>query len=100
VRGAAKAQAALNDARRWLLQPGSGAYGRARWHALRDAADNLADLPYKGAPVPHQPGLRQLVVSGYRLLYRVEPDTGDSETGDSETAGDIAVLALFGPGQQ
>jgi len=41
-----------------------------------------------------------LVVSGYRLLYRVEPDTGDSETGDSETAGDIAVLALFGPGQQ
>ena len=90
----AEARLALADSQRWLLQAGSGAQGRARWLAIRAAADTLADLPYKGTAVPGRPGLRQLVVSDHRLLYRVQPDTGSSET-----AGDI-VLTLFGPGQR
>ena len=90
----AEARLALVDAQRWLLQAGSGAQDRARWLAIR-AAGTLADLPYKGTAVPGRPGLRQLVVSDHRLLFRVQPDTGSSET-----AGDIIVLTLFGPGQR
>lgn len=38
--------------------------------------------------------LRQLVVSGYRVIYRVDHDTGEGST-----AGDVRILALFGPGE-
>jgi hypothetical protein len=31
---------------------------------------------------------------GYRVLYRLDPDTGSNDT-----AGDIRVLRVFGPGQ-
>lgn len=85
---------AFRDARRWLTQPGSGKAGRARWEALRDHRRQLQAFPYIGAPDPEQPGLRRFVVSGYRLIYRVDPDTGDGAT-----AGDVRVLALRGPGQ-
>lgn len=84
------ARADLNDARRWLLQPGSGAQGRARWIALRDAPGALVELPYKGAPAPEQPRLRQLVVSEYRVIYRVQPDTGHSGT-----AGNTRILSTL-----
>jgi len=35
-----------------------------------------------------------MVVSGYRVIYRVDPDTGADAT-----AGDVTVLAVFGPGE-
>ena len=30
----------------------------------------------------------------HRIVYRVDPDTGESST-----AGDVRILAVFGPGQ-
>jgi hypothetical protein len=38
--------------------------------------------------------VRQIVVSGYRLIYLIEHDTGDPGT-----AGDIQLLAVLAPGQ-
>ncbi len=85
---------ALRQARAWLTQTGSGPNGRARWEALRDSRKRLRTYPYLGAPIEGWPGRYQLVVSEYRIIYRVDPDTGESAT-----AGDIRVLAVFGPGQ-
>ena len=81
-------------ARLWLLQPGSGPAGLRRWEALREARRRLRDHPYLGTPSADHPGLRQLVVAEHRLIYRLVPDTGDAGT-----AGDVLILALFGPGQ-
>jgi plasmid stabilization system protein ParE len=55
----------------------------------------LRQYPYLGAESAEIPGHRQIVVSGYRIIYQVNPDTGDSAT-----AGDIRVVAIFGPGQE
>ena len=41
------------------------------------------------------PGVRELpCAGGYRVLYRVLPDTGFNET-----AGEVRILRVFGPGQ-
>ena len=85
---------ALRQARAWLLQKGSGTRGQARWTALRGGLKGLRIYPYLGAPIAGQPGRYQLVISEHRVIYRVEPDTGESAT-----AGDVRVLAVFGPGQ-
>lgn len=84
----------LDHAREWLTQPGSGNRGRARWNALQDSRRELRRFPYLGPLSERYPGLRQLVVSGYRVIYLVDPDTGDSAT-----AGDILIVAVLGPGQ-
>lgn len=94
VRLTLEAEAGFASARRWLLQPGSGSQGKARWDALRAATRTLAEAPYRGAAAPGDPGLRQVIISGHRLLYRVFPDTGQTAT-----VGDVTVIALFGPGQ-
>lgn len=85
---------ALRQARAWLTQKGSGPNGRARWEALRDSRRRLRTYPYLGASIEGRPGRYQLVVSEHRVIYRVDPDTGESVT-----AGDIRVVAVFGPGQ-
>ncbi len=85
---------ALRQARAWLTQKGSGPRGLARWTALRDSRKKLRTFPYLGVAIEGRPGRYQIVVSDHRLIYRIEPDTGDSVT-----AGDILVLAVFGPGQ-
>ena len=94
VRTAPEAALALAAARRWLLQPGSGITGARRWNALRVARRSLRDHPYLGGESDEHPNHRQLVVSGYRLIYHLDPDTGDSAT-----AGDVRIVAVFGPGQ-
>jgi plasmid stabilization system protein ParE len=68
---------------RWQTQPGSGAAAirRLKQHPCR-------------YPVGQHPGVRELPSEGYRVMYRVVPDTGRDET-----AGDIRVLRAFGPGQ-
>ena len=85
---------ALRQARLWLTQTGLGPQGLARWLSLRDSRRRLVEYPYLGAPVDGHKGRYQIVVSEHRLIYRIDPDTGDSAT-----AGDIRVLAVFGPGQ-
>jgi plasmid stabilization system protein ParE len=84
----------LRDARRWLLQPGSGPDARRRWEALKEVPRGLLDHPYRGRASADHPGYRELAVSGYRLLYQVRPDTGDAAT-----AGDVEIVRVFGPGQ-
>ncbi len=91
---APQARNALADARKWLLQPGSGPAGRAKWIALRDAPKLLLLDPCKGARYADLEGMRQYVVAGHRILYELRPDTGDSTT-----AGDVYVLLVLGPGK-
>ena len=82
-------------ARKWLLQPGSGVGGRGRWNHLRAVKRQLRDWPYIGPESPEHPGGRYFVCEGHFIVYRVDPDTGDSAT-----AGDVIILTVFGPGQK
>ena len=93
---APEAARALAAARVWLTQPGSGFRGRRRWEKLLNAPGRLRAFPYSGERAEH-PGHYVLVEpeSGYRLIYTIDPDTRDSGT-----AGDIRIVAVFGPGQQ
>ncbi len=89
------APAALEDlrsARAWLTQPGSGPTGRARWETLQSARRDLRGWPYAGAQSPDHPNCRYVVSEGYFILYKVQPDTGDTKT-----AGDVIILAVFPP---
>lgn len=53
-------------------------------------------FPYSGEKAEH-PGHYVLVEpgSGCRIIYTIDPDTGDSDT-----AGDVRIVAVFGPGQR
>ncbi len=84
---------AFAAARRWLLQPGSGPAASAKWEALKQARRDFATYPYIGSPSAEHPAHRQRVVAEHRIIYRVDPDTGDSAT-----AGDIRIVALSDPG--
>jgi hypothetical protein len=44
--------------------------------------------------IPENPAYRQLMRADYVLIYRIEPDTGRTET-----AGDSDSVDVFGPGQ-
>lgn len=80
--------------RRWQTQPGSGQAAIRRLTAIRTAIRRLRQHPCLYA-VGDCPNVRELPCDGgYRVLYRVHPDTGRSET-----AGDVLVLRVFGPGQ-
>jgi hypothetical protein len=72
----------------WLCQPGAGPDGVARWQTLREARKSLRDHPLIGTEHPADPAFRQLVVSGYRIVYQIEAATSD-----------ILIVALFGPGE-
>lgn len=92
------ALAALNDLvliRAWLHQPGSGLAARQKLMAIRAAIRQVRDSPCR-YPVGSHDGVRELPCpGGYRALYEVHPDTGNSAT-----AGDVMVLRVFGPGQR
>jgi plasmid stabilization system protein ParE len=89
-----KALADLDAARHWLMQPGSGAAARRRLTALWSSIDGLREHPCLW-PVGQYRGVRELPRDGgYRVLYRISPDTGRDGT-----AGDVLVLRVFGPGQ-
>jgi plasmid stabilization system protein ParE len=95
VRTAIPAARALRQAQLWLLQPGSGQNAGKRALALRHVARDLRDHPYAGRAIPQNPAYRQLIVAGYVLIYRIDPDTGRAET-----AGDIEIVDVFGTGQE
>jgi plasmid stabilization system protein ParE len=79
---------------RWQTQAGSGPAAIRRIQAIRAAINRLREHPCL-YPVGQRPGVRELpCAGGYRVLYRVNPDTGLDET-----AGDVRVLRVFGPGQ-
>lgn len=82
----------LRTARKWLMQPGSGERGRRRWEHLRDIRRTLRDWPYLGAASNDHPGCRYVACEEHYIIYEVVPDTGLSAT-----AGDVIILAVFGP---
>ena len=93
LRYADEAAGDLDAIARWQTQPGSGTAGARRVRAIRAAIRGLKQNPClyaRGA----DPGTRELPCEGHRVVYAVEPDTGDNAT-----AGDVTVLAVFGPGQ-
>jgi plasmid stabilization system protein ParE len=90
------APAALRDlvnVRDWLRQPGAGIVARRKLQNIRAAIRMLRQLPCLWAYGDH-PQIREIPVEGYRVLYEIRPDTGDSRT-----AGNVVVLRVFGPGQ-
>ena len=91
---APRARADIDAIRRWLSQPGSGAKARQRLTAIRAAIRRLRQYPCL-YPTGEHPGRRELSCGGgYRVIYRVTPDTGRDKT-----AGDVRVLRVFGSGQ-
>jgi len=84
----------LAEAQGWLLQQGSGSAARKRYDALIHAIEGLVAHPTRYRRSPDEATRRVMVVSGYRVIYRVDPDTGADAT-----AGDVTVLAVFGPGE-
>jgi plasmid stabilization system protein ParE len=83
----------LEEARRWLRQPGAGEYATARLARIRTAIRELKQNPCKW-PEGEHPGIRECPIGGYMIMYEVVPDTNDNRT-----AGDIKILRLFGPYQ-
>jgi plasmid stabilization system protein ParE len=92
---APQALAALRSARAYLLQPGSGKFGRKRWTDLQAAPAILESQPYLGRPSPDHPGLLQLIVADHTLIYRIRTDEADPSR-----ILELRLLAVFGPGQQ
>jgi plasmid stabilization system protein ParE len=91
---AAEAVEDLLEAKGWLLQAGSGNVARARYRALFHSVMALGSHPTRYRRWPDDPTRRIMVIAGYRVIYTVIPDTGDDST-----AGDVTVLAVFGPGE-
>jgi plasmid stabilization system protein ParE len=89
-----RALADLEAITRWLTQRGAWPTARRRLTTVWVAIERLSEHPCR-YPSGIHPGVRELPCDGgYRVLYRVSPDTG----GD-ETAGGVRVLRVFGPGQ-
>ncbi len=91
---APEALADLDAAALWLTQPGSGPRARRKLAAIRADIRRLRQHPCLW-PIGDHPTVRELPCDGgYRVLYRVTPDTGSNAT-----AGGVRVLRVFGPGQ-
>jgi plasmid stabilization system protein ParE len=87
---------ALDDlaaVRRWLRQPGAGHAAARRLRHIERALTELRIGPCRW-PYSEHGCARERVVEGYKIVYEVQPDTGDNAT-----AGDVLVLRIFGPGQ-
>jgi plasmid stabilization system protein ParE len=93
IRLSPAAEEDLEAIRAWLSQPGSGPRARARRRVIARAIRDLVRHPSR-YPVGDHQGIRERPVEGHRVLYAVEPDTGNDRT-----AGDVLVLRVFGPGQ-
>ena len=77
----------------WLKQRGAGSAAARRMDRITSAIDRLWLNPCL-YPFGRHSGVREMSVEGHRVLYEVAPDTGR----DSD-AGDVLILAIFGPGQ-
>lgn len=83
----------LSNARGWLKQPGAGIKAASKLQAITNSIKDLKKTPCRWQTGSH-PGTREILVHGYRIIYEVNPDTGDNST-----AGNVEVLRVFGPGQ-
>jgi addiction module RelE/StbE family toxin len=53
---------------------------------LIESVERLRDFPESGAPCPNDETLRQIVLQGYRIVYRVRAET-------------VEIAAILSPGQ-
>jgi len=65
-----------------------------RLEDLVEAIEDLINAPVRFKISPRFPGVRERIVSGCTIYFRVLPDTGDNAT-----AGDVRVLHVKLPGQ-
>ena len=76
------------------MQPGSGPHAWQKLDAILAAVEDLRDHPCR-FPIGTHRGVRErLCAGGWRVLYRVFPDTGSDLT-----AGEVRVLRVYGPDQ-
>lgn len=87
------ALADLEEIREWLQQPGAGRKAARRLANIMEALAELHTAPCRWSWSVHV-GARQRIVEGYKIIYRILPDTGHDDT-----AGDVTVVRVFGPGQ-
>jgi plasmid stabilization system protein ParE len=91
------ADAALADiarARKWLRQPGAGPAAERRLQHILSAIRELRAAPCRWPYSEHE-GSRERIVEGYKIVYRIDPDTGDNNT-----AGNVEIRRVFGPWQR
>jgi hypothetical protein len=88
------AVADLARAQKWLRQPGVGPVAERRLQHIRKAIRELRAAPCRWPYSEHE-GSRERIVEGYKIVYRVVPDTGDNKT-----AGDVEIRRIFGPWQR
>ncbi len=88
------ALADLGAIREWLTQPGAGQVARRRLRTILDAIADLRTHPCRFPPGMNHGIRERFCPGGYRVFYRVWPDTGQDDT-----AGDVQVLRIYGPGQ-
>lgn len=83
----------LGAVTRWYQQSGSGISAKTRLQRIKSAVAGLALNPcsYREGVIE---GTRELICERHRILFRVEPDTGDNVT-----AGNVEILRILGPGQ-
>jgi plasmid stabilization system protein ParE len=70
------ARSALDEIVRMRRQNAGVMSARILYERIRNQTDRLADFPELGRRVSNDPGndLRILIVSGYRIAYRIEAD--------------------------
>jgi plasmid stabilization system protein ParE len=79
---------------RFFAYAGPALPARKRLRDLIEAIENLTEAPATFRPSDRFTGVRERVVSGCVICFRVIPDTGDNNT-----AGDVRVLHVKLPGQ-
>lgn len=93
LRFSRQAQRDFQNIRKWFNQPGAGTAAAERLNRLEASILALVDRPYAWPPGP-KPGTRLLISQRHVILYRIAPDTGDTQT-----AGNVFLVRIFGPGQ-
>jgi plasmid stabilization system protein ParE len=83
----------LEQAHEWLTQDLAGPDAAARYQAITDAIEYLAEKPQTWRD-GDEPGTQECIVVGYTIVYRADY-TGPGRTGATE----VEVLRIFGPGQ-
>ena len=83
---ATRAQQDILQAKAWLLQPGSGPRGSARYSKINKALLDLKDSPLRW-PVGDY-GMRERPVEGHCIFYEVD-----------EVARRVSVVRIYGPFQ-
>jgi len=81
----------LDQAKRWLRQPGAGDAAKKKLRKIRAAILQLGETPWRW-PVGDHPGVRDVPVEGYRIMYEIHPDIEDDAA-----ASEVRVLRVFGP---